>query len=427
MPKKQITPLNEEFDFKLFVTIAQRNVEWFLMFMTLSIIVWYVIVRYTPPMYESAALMKLNTDNNVTKALNITRDVYQEQNNEVAGNLELIRSSIIVGKAIATLPMRVTYISKGTLLENEMYKSCPFEVNFLVKDSLWMDRPFYLQFNNEKTFVLSYTPVGQRDQVDEEYEINKWIHLNGISLQINIIDFQRILKYQSQLKKNTFKFIINSDKALIKDFSSKLSVIMANPDAKTINIKIKEKNATKAADMSNAISQEFLKFDVLRSREATDRILEFIDTTLYRVNNDLSESEMNLERFKSNNRIITPELLASDLSDKMSQLELRLTDYTLNLLAISELKKTIESEKKVDEKMLSLTGIYKTDEIKDVLSNLNILLDKREQALIMVTDKAEYVQMLSGRIQRQKDYLLQSVAYEENGIKQKKSRTGIAI
>ncbi|QQR94986.1 MAG: polysaccharide biosynthesis/export family protein [Bacteroidota bacterium] len=190
------------------LALAGRNVEWFLMFMTLSIIVWYVIVRYTPPMYESAALMKLNTDNNVTKALNITRDVYQEQNNEVAGNLELIRSSIIVGKAIATLPMRVTYISKGTLLENEMYKSCPFEVNFLVKDSLWMDRPFYLQFNNEKTFVLSYTPVGQRDQVDEEYEINKWIHLNGISLQINIIDFQRILKYQSQLKRTLLSLLL---------------------------------------------------------------------------------------------------------------------------------------------------------------------------------------------------------------------------
>ena len=168
MPKKQITPLNEEFDFKLFVTIAQRNVEWFLMFMTLSVIIWYVIVRYTAPMFESSALMKLNTDNNVTKALNITRDIYQEQNNEVAGNLELIRSSIIVSKAIATLPVRVTYISKGTLLENEMYKSSPFEVEFLVKDSLWMDRPFYVQFNNEKSLVLSYVPVGEKDQIDEE-------------------------------------------------------------------------------------------------------------------------------------------------------------------------------------------------------------------------------------------------------------------
>ncbi|HNC33683.1 MAG TPA: polysaccharide biosynthesis tyrosine autokinase, partial [Bacteroidia bacterium] len=421
MPKKQITPLNEEFDFKLFVTIAQRNVEWFLMFMTLSVIIWYVIVRYTAPMFESSALMKLNTDNNVTKALNITRDVYQEQNNELAGNLELIRSSIIVSKAIATLPLRVTYISKGTLLENEMYKSSPFEVNFLIKDSLWLDRPFYLQFINEKSFVLSYIPVGEKDQIEEENENGKWIHLKGISLQINVINYQSILKHQSQLKKNTFKFIINSDKALIKDFSSKLSVIMANPDAKTINIKVKEKNATKASDMSNAISQEFLKFDVLRSREATDRILDFIDTTLYRVNNDLSESEINLERFKSHNRIITPELLATDLSSKMSQIELRLTDYTLNLLAISELKKAIESEKKVDEKMLSLAGIYKTDEIKEALNSLNVLLDKREEALIQVTDKAEYVKMLNGRIQRLKEYFLQSVTYEEEGIKTKKA------
>ena len=107
---------------------------------------------------------------------------------------------------------------------------------------------------------------------------------------------------------------------------------------------------------------------------------DFIDTTLYRVNNDLSESEINLERFKSHNRIITPELLATDLSSKMSQIELRLTDYTLNLLAISELKKAIESEKKSWWKMLSLAGIYKTDEIKEALNSLNVLFDKREEA-----------------------------------------------
>jgi len=49
------------------------------------------------------------------------------------------------------------------------------------------------------------------------------------------------------------------------------------------------------------------------------------------------------------------------------------------------------------------------------------LLDKREEALIQVTDKAEYVKMLNGRIQRLKEYFLQSVTYEEEGIKTKKA------
>lgn len=420
MPKKRITPLNEEFDFKLFVTIAQKNFEWFLLFMFVSVLSWYLIVRYTQPVYESTALMKLNTDNNVTKALNINRDNYLDQNNEVAGNLELIRSNIIMQKAISTLPVRVSYYSKGTLLENEMYKSHPFEVQYVIKDSSIMDKIFYLQFNSEKDFSLSYPVKGKTDSETQDFQTGKWILLDGVNLMITVTNYQNIQRFQSQLKKNSFKFIINSDAALVKDFTSKLSVMMANPEAKTVNIKVKEKNAYKAADIANAVSNEFLKFDVLMSREGTDRILDFIDTTLYSVNEDLAESELNLEKFKSSNRIITPELAATDISTKMNALDAQLTDYTLNLLAIRKLKETVEKEQKVDEHMLSLTGIYKTDEIKNVLQTLNMLLEKREQALVMVTDQAEYVKLLTARIQRQKDYLLQSIVYEENSLKAKK-------
>ena len=122
-------------------------------------------------MFESSALMKLNTDNNVTKALNITRDVYQEQNNELAGNLELIRSSIIVSKAIATLPLRVTYISKGTLLENEMYKVESVWSKFLIKDSLWLDRPFFIYNLSMRNHLYCHTSLlVKKDQIEEENE-----------------------------------------------------------------------------------------------------------------------------------------------------------------------------------------------------------------------------------------------------------------
>ena len=43
MAKKKVSPINEEFDFKLMVTIAGKNLLWFALFMLISVIIAFLI------------------------------------------------------------------------------------------------------------------------------------------------------------------------------------------------------------------------------------------------------------------------------------------------------------------------------------------------------------------------------------------------
>ena len=157
MPKKKITALNEEFDFKLFVTIAKKNFLWFAFFLTISIFSSFIYLRYTPPVYEVSAVIKLSQENDANKILNLNANGFKDLSiNQMAGDIELIRSRIIVERAVAKLPLNISYYSKGTLLEFELYNLCPFTVESVPLDSEIFGTQFFVEFNNKFEYTLSY-------------------------------------------------------------------------------------------------------------------------------------------------------------------------------------------------------------------------------------------------------------------------------
>src|SRR3979409_2396786 len=104
MPKKKITNLNEEFDLKLFVIIAKNNFYWVLVLISLGLTYSYVYLRYTPPVYQAQAVIKLDVVNNATAILNIRSSAVDQSAGSLAGDIELIRSRVILERALAKLP-----------------------------------------------------------------------------------------------------------------------------------------------------------------------------------------------------------------------------------------------------------------------------------------------------------------------------------
>ena len=111
MAKKKISPINEDFDFKLFFTIAKKNMLWFFFFMFLASIIAFLILRYTSPTYEVFSVVKISSQDNAQNVLGINakEGIYGEQN-KIAGDIELIRSKVIVERAIKKLPLNIQIV-----------------------------------------------------------------------------------------------------------------------------------------------------------------------------------------------------------------------------------------------------------------------------------------------------------------------------
>ncbi len=418
MPRKKITPLNEEFDFKLFVTISKKNALWFGIFMFVSVMFAFLYLRYTAPIYEATSVIKLSDENNAGMLLGQNENVFSESTNQMAGDIEMIRSKIIAERAINNLDLKISYYAKGTVLDYELYTSSPFIVQARILDSSIFNRPIFVEFQDINKFTLRYTDAGQKKELNNN-NINQWIKLPAGDIKIIIRDFANISSQQKQFDQNAYYFIFNDPIYLVNKITRDLIVSPLNLEAKTIIIRLKEKNSNKAADIINNIAMEFNTYDVERSSEVANNILSFIDTTLASVNIRLSESEDRLEAFKRDNRIFNPEFEIEHVTNRMSDLNDDYTKASFDLFLVEKLRKEVTTNKEVNNYLLQLIGLSNEGKVNVAFEEFQKLVNERDQLLLQSTEKTELYKAYNHKIETQKALLVTVIRNEEEILKEK--------
>ncbi len=416
MPKKKITPLNEDFDFKLFVTIARKNALWFFVFLTTSLLIAMLILRYTAPVYEASTIIKLASENKANIILgNSQTGLFDANQNLVAGDIELIRSNVIIERAVSKLPLQVRYFAKGTVLENELYKQAPFNVNVIVKDSIVFGKKFLIDFPDAGHLSLTYYDINNVKKV-ERYKIADWIRLGMADFKIDINDYVSINNLQKELKHNVYYFILSTNAQLAREVYNGLNVLPLNLEANTIAIKFRDKNSRKAADIVNGIAAEFNKYDVEKNSEVANRILDFIDNTIMQINMDLSSSENQIEQFKRSNKILDPTSAATDVSREIRELQTQsyVLDFEYNLL--EKLRKEIIHNSDIASFILTLSGKVDNVLIQQQLAKLQQLTEQRDQVSLQATQESEVYKSLTSMINNQKEILIRTLDNEQDKL-----------
>lgn len=421
MAKKKISPINEDFDFKLFITIAKKNLLWFILFMLIAIFTALLILRYTAPTFESFSIIKIADEDNAETILGIdpSRQAISENNN-LAGNIELIRSRIIVDRALANLPLKVSYYAKGAVLVNELYRSSPFSVDFEVKDSTILDANILIDFKDSKTVILSYFSSKLNKKNVGTFKANSWIDLPEARLKINIDNYSQINALQKEINKDVYYFTINRIEGVSEEIIKAISVSVINPEAKTIQIKMKEKNSQKAADLVNSITKEFNKYDVERKSEVANKILDFIDNTIASIDIELSNSEFSLESFKRKNRILSPEQAISTITTRFNDLQDQYYAIEHELRLFDDIRKDVKENNDISRFIINISGISKDNQILTQLSSLISLVDQQEQIKLQATSNSEIAKSIALRIETQKNILERTISNEEKQLVSRK-------
>lgn len=420
MAKKKIKLINEEFDFKLFFMIAQKNFIWIFLFLILAISSAYLYLRYTAPVFQSESIIKLSVENNANKVLNFGEQssFANNDNNHIAGEIELIKSKVIVEKILDDIPLSLSYYAKGTVLINELYKQSPFSVVVDSLDSANFGIPFFIKFENANEFSISY---GTDPEINAGiFKVGQPVILPLATFKIFITDLPSIEKQQKLIKKDAYFFVFNNPVFIIKSILSQLSVQLLNQDAQTIKISYKDKNPHKAADIVNAISNEFLKYDYNKNSEADDNILKFIDNQLGLVNTDLKSSEDKLEDFKRNNKIINPEMITSSTLNHINEIENQKIGLDLEKNVLEKIEENVNENKDLNTIIPLLAGEYNKDGIvTHLITTIETLENELNQLLLQSTEKSQPVIALNSRIQSEKKILLESIKISKNNIDEK--------
>lgn len=410
MSEKKITTFNEDFDFNLFKKVIRKNLAWVFLFAVIAFLMAFLYLRYTYPIFESKSIIQVTLANTNSKIL---LDKNFQSSTDLPRKIELLKSATFLSRVFNKLPLDVSYFQIGSVLNYEMYKTCPFEIEYRNPINEIYNIPVYTSFTDENNVLLKVN-LNNKENVFR-IQTNKWIRLPVIdSIKIDVNNFDRIRKDMKGLNESPYYFTLTKRENLYRIYSFNLKVEVDNSSAGTIKVLYYERNPDKAADICNTIAEEFKIYDIEKQSESATNTIKFIDDQLKGVYDKLYDSELALQNFKTKNKL-DDETPLPNFSNRIEDIEGKLNALQLDEVGLKTIEDAIAQETDMD--VIKLVSLLSTTESKGslstVLSELQSLLQKKNQALYSVTKNSSKIAQIDYQIDIQKKLIFETLKLQK--------------
>ncbi len=347
-----------------------KLLPWLSILLIGALVISYIYLRYTKPVYESSSVLKLDIKNEVSVLGLIPQD--EDQNvKTISSEIELLKSRLFFSKIIKELNLGVTVYTIGQVLVDERYKSAPFDVQYQIKNAAIYDVPIYVEIINAKTYRINFT-VGGRS-VSGKYNFGETVDNDFLRFRLTTTAF-----YHPGYEDVKLFFLINSEQALENYLGNNLNVQPINLNANTIEISFKDNNQFKARDLVNAIDTIYLNYTKAEKSKANNQKIEFIDEQLKTTESKLNEFEDYFENFTIQNKTTDLDNTLNKSIGLLNSIDSDQYYLRRKLTRLNEIRDSLESGKAVaitleDQQLLPGSLQQEIKEINDLKQKKYIL------------------------------------------------------
>ena len=405
--KERLSNFSGEFELGLFLFLARKSVIWIVLLFGIAFFSAYLYLRYTPPVFEASSTIQIQSNNQAKQVLNV--DALTEPENGLAEGVEMLRSKVFFKRVLSRLPLQVSYYAEGTFKVFELYKSSPYTVETKIKNSGIIGSKIYVDFDNDHEGIVNYSFAGNK--YSKSYYTDQWIEFPEISIKLKIENYDDIKKQQNIVKKNAFFFVVNDSNSIINEYYPFLDVKLLSDLAKTIKISFKDYNPQKASDIVTSVTDEYKSLDVEKKGESSKSVINFINTQLDTVYNQLKSSEDTIQDFKKNNNVNENENVILSNTNRINSLEDQIISLQLDENVLNNIEKNLQNSKSSDTYtfLAMLAGSSNEDNVKSVIEDLHKLLIRKEEMLFDVKPNTEATRAIDFQIDIQKKLLKESL------------------
>ena len=363
-------------------------------------------LNYVVPMYQSTTKLKLADLTEGVSASNLFKDFdLFASANKIATEIEVIKSSVLLNKALDGLDFDVEMYRKGKLISVELYEDSPFIINEVSIRPEYMDRKFILDIQSKDRFELSL-------------EGREGILLEGVfgdTLEGVFGSFIMDLNYEFIQSKedlklvDVYEFEFLSRERLLAKIKKNLDVMSVDKDVAVIRINFKNQNPLKAAKLVNRLAQAYIQDYIEIKYKAAESTSRFLNGQINNASRDLENVEISIENYKLKRDIVNNRQETETQLRKVAQLRIQQSNLKMNLQAIAALDQYIQ---KGQDNFLDLAPNFEA--FNDLLSTeiikkMKELQSEKKELLTIYTPKDEKVTVIDRKLDDYKTYLTESI------------------
>jgi capsular exopolysaccharide synthesis family protein len=375
----------------------------------LSIFLAKLFLYFQSPVYESYAVVKIKPETQAGQRLNGPdplgsalaiggRGVDQE--------LAILQTFYTNNKAIDKLNMKTQYFKKDRYRVIEIFKNPPIEI----KD----------------------TKIINRDALGALIIIYPVKH--GFQIQLNKDKSNKVYHYGEVVKSKLFEFTVekmsnfsypiylklNGDNRNIYETIVKNSLKVSKVSDKVSLIKVayQDTSANRATRYVNALIDVYIAQSIVDKSKKNNKILDFIENQLEITGKRLELSERELEDYRIQNSVIEPTVQSTALLNRLSNVEIELSENKIERKLIQNLMQFIKHNKDFDSITPTLRELKDEQTIK-IIEKLQDLQREANRLSSEFTEKHPQLKSVREEIKNSKKSILNNIKNLQQSIFQK--------
>ncbi|MFC0514590.1 GumC family protein [Mucilaginibacter angelicae] len=397
---------NQEIDYFKIGKILLSRWYWIAGSVLIAWIISYAYLWYTPKTYATSGTLKIEEKKSEMSDLITVMTSPERGPSKIQSITSVLTSRNLILSAIRDLDYRISFYISGRVRTSESYPQKPLDITLIKFDSL----NFYhdlITFKpiNRQTFAISYKLNGKDMQNTGRYD--------G-AVNVGATTFR--IKYPGEIQSNTiFLFKFNIPEDLVGRVQGGLYAGETAKNSNIISVQETDSNPQFAADILNAILNEYLAFDRAQKAQSASQMIDFIDRQLDYLSSEVKGSENSIEKYKKKSRILDVASVSANSATKAAELESNKSLLKIQLIALDQLNTEITKEKNNVTLNFSL-GNTTMPSLDALVSKLDNLIAERSSLLATYNTDSPPVQTVNQNIIQIKNAALNNIKQIRTGI-----------
>lgn len=364
------------------------------------------IVFYATPLYECTGRVKLEDVNMGISNTNLFKDfdVFAHPN-KIMAEVEVFKSPELIKFALSKIPFDVTYARIGKIRTSELFKECPFRVQYAIADEKWYGKPFQFFAKDRFHYKLTY-----EDQHVYEGQFAIPLSLPGIKLTICRNDSILQAKPQIQLT-DQYQFTIYSKEQLVGQIFKNLDVKEFDKEVPVIRIIYKHPVPEKAALFVNTLMEAYIEDGVRFKTSAAKNTVRFIENQLEEVSSKLVQSEQELETYRLLHKVTNTRMEVETGLKKVAEMKIQLSNIEMTEASLDSIDSYVNENNPEDflNKAPNYEG-YGGLLYTELIKRLKTLQSDKKDLLLKYTPENEYIKGIDQKMQDVTLYIRQNIS-----------------
>ena len=388
----------------------------------------FVVNWYVQPTYEVGAVILMEEGKNPQQPdpnkefmksftiFNLTGDIQKE--------ILKMKSSELIFQVLKTTNAEVTYFSKNGIKTRELYYESPFHVHMCEKSVQAVGVKFNIKPKSDDSFTLSVEKGEEQVQI-YDYEKNKISNITS-SFSLNkdykygdtiksdlycftvTVEKEKLADYDANSK---FYFVFNDFNSLSYFYQKALEIDQVSKEIQAASIKLKVKNPQKGIDFIDALTKAYLQKNIGKKNSIAESTIQFFDNQLDILEDSLQQTEGNLQRFRSNNKVMDISSKADQVFKGASELENQKAELQARAKYYNYINDNLDKDRNGSSLLVPSSMGINDNVLTGILEEYLKLNSERNNLIQNKQTQSPYFNTLTIKINNQKNTLSENIKY----------------